>query len=59
MPNMWVMRPGDANEVLEAWKAALQLARSPVALVLNRGFRTRTLLPPGPGHFRLGCADPW
>ncbi len=36
MPNLWVIRPGDANEVLEAWKAALQSKCSPVALVLSR-----------------------
>lgn len=36
MPNMWVIRPADANEVLEAWKVALQSEKSPVALVLSR-----------------------
>ena len=36
IPNLWVMRPGDANEVLESWKVALQSKRSPVALVLSR-----------------------
>jgi transketolase len=36
MPNLWVMRPGDANEVLESWKVALQSTKSPVALVLSR-----------------------
>jgi transketolase len=36
MPNMIVMRPGDANEVLEAWKVIMQLKHNPVSLVLSR-----------------------
>jgi len=36
MPNLWVMRPGDANEVLECWKVALKSQCTPVALVLSR-----------------------
>jgi len=36
MPGMIVMRPGDANEVVEAWKVILQLKHEPVALVLSR-----------------------
>jgi transketolase len=36
MPGMIVMRPGDANEVLEAWKVILQLKHEPVSLVLSR-----------------------
>ncbi|MBV9182276.1 MAG: transketolase, partial [Acidobacteria bacterium] len=36
MPHMIVMRPGDANEVIEAWKAILPLKRNPVCLVLSR-----------------------
>jgi transketolase len=36
MPNMIVMRPGDANEVVEAWKTIMQLKHNPVALVLSR-----------------------
>jgi transketolase len=31
-----VLRPGDANEVTEAWKIIAQLKSSPVALVLTR-----------------------
>ena len=30
------MRPGDANEVVEAWKVILQLKHEPVSLVLTR-----------------------
>src|SRR5205814_4793545 len=36
MPNMIVMRPGDANEVVEAWKVIMPLKHNPVALVLTR-----------------------
>lgn len=36
MPNLIVLRPGDANEVTEAWKIIAQLRHQPVALVLTR-----------------------
>jgi transketolase len=36
MPNMIVLRPGDANEVVEAWKIIAQLQHQPVSLVLTR-----------------------
>ncbi len=36
MPNLIVLRPGDANEVTEAWKVIAQLQHQPVALVLTR-----------------------
>jgi transketolase len=36
MPNLLVLRPGDANEVTEAWKIIAQLKDSPAALVLTR-----------------------
>jgi transketolase len=36
MPNMIVMRPGDANEVVEAWKAIMPFKHNPVAMVLSR-----------------------
>jgi transketolase len=36
MPNLVVLRPGDANEVVEAWKIIAQLKSQPVALVLTR-----------------------
>ena len=36
MPHMIVMRPGDANEVMEAWKVIMQLKHNPVSLVLSR-----------------------
>ena len=36
MPNMLVLRPGDANEVVEAYKVILQHAHGPSSLVLTR-----------------------
>jgi transketolase len=36
MPHMLVMRPGDANEVVEAWKVIMPLKHNPVSLVLTR-----------------------
>jgi transketolase len=36
MPHMIVLRPGDANEVVEAWKTIMPLKHNPVALVLSR-----------------------
>lgn len=36
MPNMIVLRPGDANEVTEAWKIIARLQHQPVCLVLTR-----------------------
>jgi transketolase len=36
MPGLMVIRPADANEVVEAWKVILQLQHEPAALVLSR-----------------------
>jgi transketolase len=36
MPNILVLRPGDANEVVEAWKLAISHVHGPTALVLSR-----------------------
>ncbi len=36
MPNLIVLRPGDANEVVEAWKIIAQLKHQPVVLALTR-----------------------
>lgn len=36
MPNLVVLRPGDANEVVEAWRIIAKLQHQPVALVLTR-----------------------
>jgi len=36
MPGMLVLRPADANEVVEAWRVIMQLKDAPVCLVLTR-----------------------
>ena len=36
MPGLIMIRPGDANEVIEAWKVILQLHHEPAVLVLTR-----------------------
>ena len=36
MPGMIVLRPADANEVLEAWRVVMQIKDRPVSLVLTR-----------------------
>lgn len=36
MPNMTVIRPADANETVEAWKAAIGNRKGPTCLVLTR-----------------------
>ncbi len=36
MPNMNVIRPGDANETAEAWKAAILRKNGPTSLILSR-----------------------
>jgi transketolase len=36
IPHLIVLRPGDANEVAEAWRVIMQLRHEPVALILSR-----------------------
>jgi transketolase len=36
VPGLIVLRPGDANEVAEAWRFIMQLKHEPVALILSR-----------------------
>ncbi|HET9851548.1 MAG TPA: transketolase [Candidatus Limnocylindrales bacterium] len=36
MPNLWFVRPGDANEATEAWRMAVSRRGGPVALALTR-----------------------
>jgi transketolase len=36
IPNLTLLRPGDANETVEAWKLAVQVKHGPTALVLTR-----------------------
>jgi len=36
IPGLIMLRPGDANEVIEAWRVIMQLKHEPVALALTR-----------------------
>jgi len=36
IPNLWFVRPADANETVQAWKLALERDAGPVALALTR-----------------------
>ena len=36
IPGLITLRPGDANEVVEAWRVIMQLSHEPVALILTR-----------------------
>jgi len=36
IPNLWYVRPGDANETAMAWRIALERTDGPVALALSR-----------------------
>jgi transketolase len=36
IPNLWVIRPADANETTAAWKVALERDGGPVAILLTR-----------------------
>jgi transketolase C-terminal domain/subunit len=36
IPSLIVLRPADANEVVEAWRVIMQLRHQPVALILTR-----------------------
>jgi len=36
IPHLVVIRPADANEVIEAWKVAISLRKGPTALILTR-----------------------
>ena len=36
IPNLTVIRPGDANETVQAWRVALEHSGGPVALILSR-----------------------
>ena len=49
IPNLWFVRPGDANEAAAAWALAVERRDGPVALAL-----TRQKLPTLPGTAELG-----
>ena len=36
IPGLITLRPGDANEIIEAWRFIMKLRREPVALILSR-----------------------
>ena len=36
IPHLWVIRPADANETVQAWRVALERDDGPVALLLSR-----------------------
>jgi transketolase len=63
MPGLITLRPGDANEVAEAWRLIMELRHDPAVLVLSRGaMRTldRSVYAPAAG-VRRGAyvlADP-
>jgi transketolase len=52
MPDLWVIRPADANEVVQAWNVALNRHDGPVALVLSR--QDLPTLEPVAGGVSLG-----
>jgi transketolase len=55
IPNLWFVRPADANETAEAWRVALERTDGPVALALSRQKVTtldRSALAPAS---MLGC----
>jgi len=57
IPNMTVIRPADATEVVEAWRAAILHKHGPVALVLTRqkvSVVDRTKYAPAAGLHRGG-----
>lgn len=52
IPNLWVIRPADANETAVAWDMALQRKEGPTALILTRqkvSFIDRTKYPSAEG----------
>jgi transketolase len=63
MPHLLVIRPADANEVVEAWRVILPLQHQPVALVLSRQAlptidRTRYAAASGLAQGAYVLADP-
>jgi transketolase len=63
IPGLVTLRPGDANEVVEAWKVMMQLRHEPVALVLSRQAmptldRTRYAAASGLAQGAYVLADP-
>ena len=62
IPGLIVLRPADANEVVEAWRVVMQLQHEPAVLVLTRGAvptvdRTRYASAAGLAHGAYVLAD--
>ena len=64
IPNLWYVRPGDANETAAAWRIALEREGGPVALALSRqkvptldlaDRRARSAAPTSSGSRATGC----
>ena len=45
IPNLTVIRPGDANEAVEAWRVAMTHKHGPVMLALSRQKFRRSIAP--------------
>jgi len=65
MPSIIVLRPGDANEVAEAWRVIMKLQHEPTCLILSRQNmptldRTKYAAASGvaKGAYVLACAAP-
>jgi transketolase len=63
VPHLIVMRPADANEVVEAWRVIMALQHQPVALILSRQAlptldRARYASAAGVAHGAYVLADP-
>ena len=61
VPNLVVLRPADATETVEAWKAALEWTQGPTVLVLSRQNLTvldRSVLAPA-SDLKLGAYVLW
>ena len=61
IPNLWVMRPADATETAEAWRAAIERLDGPTALVLSRQglpVLDRSAFPPA-SELRKGAYTLW
>ena len=61
IPGLVVLRPADANEVVEAWRLIMQLRHEPVALILTRQAvptldRSRAPPPTGSSGVRTSCS---
>jgi transketolase len=57
IPNLYVVRPGDANEVAQAWRIALEHTDGPTALIFSRQnvpTLDRSALAPAEGALRGG-----